>query len=132
MLTKLHGEMLEELARAPVNTQPAAQSAVQQPLPADKAGDIVVGRFSLQSPIKGTPIAYLDNGQMVVAYAVQAKGEIASDPYTAPIAAPVPLTPAEVHGMAEAHGIDGEARHWFVIGITDSEKRHGIKKGGAA
>jgi hypothetical protein len=43
--------------------------------------------------------------------------------------APVPITPAEVHGMAEAHGIDGDARHWYVVGITDSEKRHGITKG---
>lgn len=43
--------------------------------------------------------------------------------------APAPISPAEVHGMAEAHGIDGEARHWYVVGITDSEKRHGITKG---
>jgi hypothetical protein len=41
----------------------------------------------------------------------------------------VPITPAEVHGMAEAHGIDGDARHWYVVGITDSEKHHGITKG---
>jgi hypothetical protein len=47
-----------------------------------------------------------------------------------PPAAPVPLTPAEVHGMAEAHGIDGEARHWHVVGIADSEKRHGITEKG--
>ena len=52
-------------------------------------------------------------------------------PYTTPPAqpAPVPLTPAEVHGMAEAHGIDGDARHWYVVGITDSEKHHSITKG---
>jgi hypothetical protein len=43
--------------------------------------------------------------------------------------APVPITPAEVHGMAESHGIDGDARHWYVVGITDSEKHHGITKG---
>jgi hypothetical protein len=48
---------------------------------------------------------------------------------TTPPAAPVPITPAEVHGMAEAHGIDGDARHWYVVGITDSEKHHGITKG---
>ena len=48
----------------------------------------------------------------------------------APAAQPaVPLTPAEVHGMAEAHGIDGDARHWYVVGITDSEKHHKITKG---
>ena len=44
-------------------------------------------------------------------------------------AAPAPITPAEVHGMAEAHGIDNDARHWYVVGITDSEKHHGITKG---
>ena len=51
--------------------------------------------------------------------------------YTTPPAAQpaVPLTPAEVHGMAEAHGIDGDARHWYVVGITDSEKHHKITKG---
>jgi hypothetical protein len=49
-----------------------------------------------------------------------------------PPAAPVPITPAEVHGMAEAHGIYGDARHWYVVGITDTEKHHGITKGGAA
>jgi hypothetical protein len=46
--------------------------------------------------------------------------------------APVPITAAEVHGMAESHGIDGDARFWYVAGITDTEKHHGITKGGAA
>jgi hypothetical protein len=49
---------------------------------------------------------------------------------TTPPAAPAPITPAEVHGMAEAHGIDGDARHWYVVGIADSEKHHGITEKG--
>ena len=39
-----------------------------------------------------------------------------------------PLTPAEVHGMAEAHGIDGDARHWYVVGLVDAQAKHNIKE----
>jgi hypothetical protein len=46
---------------------------------------------------------------------------------TPPAQPAVPLTPAKVNAMAEAHGIDGDARHWFVVGITDCESSHGIK-----
>jgi len=39
-----------------------------------------------------------------------------------------PLTPSEVHGMAEAHGIDGDARHWYVVGLMDAQAKHNIKE----
>lgn len=38
----------------------------------------------------------------------------------------VPLTPTQVNSMVEKHGIDGDARHWYVIGLVDGEAAHGI------
>ncbi len=48
--------------------------------------------------------------------------------YTSPLAQRKPLTPEQVNRMAEAHAIDGDARHWFVVGLTDGEAAHGIKE----
>ena len=50
--------------------------------------------------------------------------------YTTPPAQPAlkPLTPELVNSMAERHALDGDDRHWYVVGIVDSEAAHGIKE----
>jgi len=47
---------------------------------------------------------------------------------TPPAAQPAlkPLTPESVNSMAERHALEGDARHWYVVGIVDGEAAHGI------